>query len=649
MKPVLLFCLVASSLTCGAATSRADSPQPPRNSATAPRSLEMRVGVETLRNPYWYADQGFHAEADRFWDKTEWDRILRAWADEHYTALIFWIEPWNKHGWQTFLIRHERYPEARGLTDEQSSRLIEHLNWIFHRAHELGLKNLLFTYSIVTTPEFAAAHGLENLPVSESVDFRHTLREMGPHFGVRNKLTAEFTRAAIAELFATYPDLDGLYGTMGEAVPGRRSGWYREAIAPGLKASGRDPMFLASTWMQPFEEFKSDMAPAEVYGNTWLAVHSNGEVFTDAKPYPAYARWLEDAHTPTIVEVMHHNLEHGFPFNSPRLAWDIIHECRKFEDCRGFLAWFSVDHPDSLMRQALAYYAEHPEPYSDEPWIATLQQKFGDRDAAAHFVNAYNASARIIPELSALAWVPHDLGTSRVLLLPYWYWTDDDPRWNYLASPSRAGLLLPVRYYAQVVARLGDQFRDNSGADPEKNREHPGSQELMWGLGDYPITPEAHMRHIRALGEESLREAELALLSVKDNRQQAEQIYRYMRAYKLLADYYEQKVLAATTALIYRYGGDDADRQLAEHYADAAVECYSTAITFIWKEIDQERGAIKGRWLGGSAMTLPELIEREEQEREQLPQLFRWDGAKAESNGTGRDTPPRAGTFVPGK
>ena len=115
------------------------------------------------------------------------------------------------------------------------------------------------------------------LPVSPSVDFRHNLAQMGYHFGVRNELTRKFTEEALAELFKTYADLDGLYGAMGEAVPGKRSTWYRDAVAPGLKRSGREPIFLAASWMQPLEDFLDEMAPKELYGNTWLAVHSNAE------------------------------------------------------------------------------------------------------------------------------------------------------------------------------------------------------------------------------------------------------------------------------------------------------------------------------------------------------------------------------------
>src|SRR5262249_21216963 len=112
----------------------ANAKEPTQSAAImARRSFDMRIGVETLRNPYWYEEQGLNEDVRRFWDKKEWERILRGWKDEHYSAVIYWIEPWNKHGWQTFLVRHERFPEARGLTAEQSERLAEHVNWIFRK------------------------------------------------------------------------------------------------------------------------------------------------------------------------------------------------------------------------------------------------------------------------------------------------------------------------------------------------------------------------------------------------------------------------------------------------------------------------------------------------------------------------------------
>jgi hypothetical protein len=589
-------------------------------------ALELRMGVEQLRNPYWYEKHGQPAEARNFWDRDSWDRALSEWARDGYNAVLYWPEPWTETSWQAFLIRHEEFPEARELTEEQSRRVVEHMRWVFRRAHELGLKNFLFSYQVVTTAPFARARGLDGeLPVSAGVDFRHNLKgQMGAAFGVRNKATRAFTEAAVAEVFRTYRDLDGLDGGLGEALPGKRSTWYRQAVVPGLKRSGRRPVSVVMNWMLPLDDFLEDVAPRDVYDNTWLSVHANVEMFTDARPYPMAVRWAERAGLPTLFELVHHNHEAGFPVNSPRLAHEVVREYRKVENCKGFLAWFLRSDPNGLFRKALGYYGGKDVPYSDEPWVELLERRFGDRACAEHFLKAYDAAARIPGEVTALAWVPHDLGTSRQLMLPYWYWTDQDPRWNAQVSPARAGVLLPVRQYAQVVARLGPAYRDNSGALYARNKDHPGSQELIWGLGDYPTTPEAHMRAVRRLGEACLGQAEEALKTVKTNEEEARAVYNFMKAYKLLTEYYERKVLAAVAALIYGFGGDRSDRAEAEKLADEAVERYQTAVDFIWREIDHESGAIKARGLDGQVFKLPELVENEKKERARLATLFHW-------------------------
>jgi hypothetical protein len=172
----------------------------------------------------------------------------------------------------------------------------------------------------------------------------------------------------------------------------------------------------------------------------------------------------------------------------------------------------------------------------------------------------------------------------------------------------------------------------------------------MWGLGDYPVTPEAHLRKIRRLGDECLAAADAALNTVKTNRDEAERIRNYMRGYKLLTVYYEEKVLAAVAALIYGFGGDAACRKEAEEHADLAVEAYREAITFLWDAVDKKSGQMKGNWLGGKSYTLPELIEREEDERKQLATLFRWPARGGDSaSARGTTTAPKAGTFAPEK
>jgi len=100
------------------------------------------------------------------------------------------------------------------------------------------------------------------------------------------------------------------------------------------------------------------------------------------------------------------------------------------DNCIGYVAWHLRSNPNWLFRRALGYYGKNPEPYSDEPWVALLEERFGDRRAAQHLLKAFDASARITMEVDALAWTPQDIGHSHQLLLPYSYWTTDEPRWT---------------------------------------------------------------------------------------------------------------------------------------------------------------------------------------------------------------------------
>ena len=42
--------------------------------------------------------------------------------------------------------------------------------------------------------------------------------------------------------------------TLGEALPGKRSRWFREAVVPGLRRSGRRPIVIFNHWMVPLQE-----------------------------------------------------------------------------------------------------------------------------------------------------------------------------------------------------------------------------------------------------------------------------------------------------------------------------------------------------------------------------------------------------------
>ena len=75
---------------------------------------------------------------------------------------------------------------------------------------------------------------------------------------------------------------------------------------------------------------------------------------------------------------------------------------------------------------------------------------------------------------------------------------------------------------------------------------------MAWGTEeDYDILPATHMRKVSSMGEACLHEAEQGLTAVRRNREQADEIYYYMKAYQLLSKYWERKIAAAIAAQLY--------------------------------------------------------------------------------------------------
>lgn len=598
------------------------------------KPMPIRVIYDNIYHPYWYAEHDMQKEADYFWDKKGWEESLRKNAEDGYNVMVYFVQHWLVHTWQNFLLRHEEFPEARDFPEEEQERIIDQVKWIFATAKSFGLMNFLYNTAVVTTQAYARAHGLDkDFPISDKVNWRHNYQHKIPggitydrmiHWGVRNEKTRAFTEAAVAELFQIYDDLDGLFGPMGEALAGKRSSWFKEAYAPGLRRCGRKPIFVLNNWMMPLEDFLEDIASKEVYDNVWLAVEHNGETISGERPYPSVMRWAEQANMPVILIVVPPGYE--TPMDPPKLAHDIVQQHKKIKNCVGTFLHMPVSdyRPMSPMfTRAIGYYGKTGESYSDEPWIEMLEEKYGDRSAAQHFVNAYNISGRIPVMVNALAWCPHSGRVPHQLILKYWYWTKQDKRYGYFTSPDQGAELLPVWFYAAIVAERGEAYRDRNGSEYDK---HPYSQNMMWGHVDYQITPEEWMRRIKKRGEECFAEAQKAIKHVKENRKEAQELRDWMKAYQLLTRYYEKKVLAATSAVIYRLTHKADERALAEKYADEALNLHTRAMNFIWVNIDRKKGEIKGGWWN-ERRDIPGLMKMETEEREQLPSLFNWPDA----------------------
>ena len=567
-----------------------------------------------------------------FWNQDYWDHYLRLWSEEGFNAVV-WLGPnetgASAQGSDHLLLRHEEFPEARELSSEENEEIIMQMKWLLRRAKDLGMRNFLYTHLVWVTPAFARAHDIdEPMPVSPTVSRFHNEQygpAVYPNCGVVNEWTRAYTEAIYAEFPRLYEDLDGFWAPIGESLPGDRAAFYREAVVPGLKRSGRRPLMIAHNWQVPQEDYLKNVAPKEVYDSTWLGFHAyNTETITDSKPYPELVDWSERVGLPCVVQVVPTNVLQ-FPFNSPRLAYEITYEMKKVENLVGYVYFECTGRKLSpLFRKALAHYARSPEPYSDEPWLALLQAQFGDRRSAQHFLEAYDISGRIIPETCALIYCPHN-PIRRELRLPYRFFTGE-MQWSWMTSRVRGKHIIPVAQYARSVARDPARYKDNNGSDPNR---HPYEQSMIWGGGDFEETPVAHMRKVRAMGEACLREAEEGLTHVKTNREEAERVRDWMKAYKLLSYYYERKSVAGTTALIYSQSLRAEDRDEAEALADEALDSYLVAASFMHEKLDPVMVELHGRPMHEAGVEIPELIELEKKERQDLASIFRWpEGAE---------------------
>ena len=578
-----------------------------------------------------------------FWDHSRWDHYLSLWSREGYNA-IFWYGPNELMTGDQVLVRFKEFPEAREIPADLSEKIIGQIKWLFRRAKELGMKNFLYGDFVHYTRTFEAAHGLDK-PMAKSPEVYWVYRDqMNYNCGVRNETTRKYTEALIHEICTTYEDLDGFNAPMGECMPGERSTFYKEAVVPGLKRSGRNLVFMVIGWQMPLNDFQQNVAPKDVYENTWLGWHAyNAEQVTDAKPYPNLVGWATTVGLPTVATFYPSNLM-WFPFNSPQFGYEMAFEMKRIPNFRGYMHWeYSGRQLSPLFRKALAYYSKTDEPYSDEPWVKVLAEQFGDRDAARHFVNAYNISGRIVSEKSALVWDP--VGFPRgELHLPYELMTGDVFQWSWFVSPVRTEPLLPIWHYAVWAAKYPKIFRDQNGSDWRTPHDSPLDfhQAVLWrteGGSSYDTIPPVHMAKIKNMGERCRAEAEQGLALVKKNREEAQQAVKFMKGYQLLSAYYEKKVAAATIGLIYSHSRVDADKQQAELLADEALASYESVVEFIHEELDpvmkgmygMPMQEMRGAYLGEALGDMQGLLESEKKERAQFADLF-FEGKNRYSN-----------------
>lgn len=578
--------------------------------------------------------QGYaNTDNEVFWNFDYWAAVADTLAAEGFTAIV-WYGPNELTNGQHMLVRHDEFPEARELTPERNDSIIDLWQRIFDHARTQGLENYLMTQHIFFTRAFADEHGLLN-PGPNSPTVSHWQERGYPNFWpgdpapihnccVRTELTRAYTEAVYVELIDTYQSLDGFWGFSGEPVPGNRSTFYRDAILPGLQRASRPMKFVANQWQIPLNEFVENILGSDSSGNLWLGFHGfNSEQITDSKPYPGVLLWSEVTGLPTIPEVYPAN-QLFFPFNSPKFAHEIVSSIASNTGLAGYLYYerhISGRILGPLFRQALAAYGRDLVPYSPDPWIRQLAELTGNRQAAHHLLNAYDACTRVIPETTALVYSGGDV-MRRELRMPYEFFAEPFP-WSYVTSPARGGRLVPIRHYASMIARDRERFASN-GSDPSVA---PFYQHPVWGSEGgsiYDVTPIEHMARVVEIGASCQTQADSAYALATSGSEALAETRDVMEGVYRLSQYYEKKVAAAIASLVFAESADSTDLATAERAADEALDAYIWAAEFMHERLDPYYQRISGGPLNEAGVLIPDLIEAERRDRAEIGQIFGW-------------------------
>jgi hypothetical protein len=346
-------------------------------------TVELRGSVEgfpfslgtTMYDGMWNGNKANESRLDWFWlDKAWWTSKFEEMEKLHLDALTF-THPHPYIG----LIDVPGYPEARYFDEETLKRYNEMFHWILKEGKAHGVRVYFLTWNICLPPGFVKAHGVKE-------------------FGEDTKLTRDFTRAAIAELFREFPELGGLITMAAESPPGCVD-FVVDAICNGMKDSGSNPELIFWSWCSYPEDSRRIV---ESYPRTRLLHYLQYEQFFLPKADPRIGRFSEACGGVPMVVLGGPKSVHTLLFwGDPEWARETVLDLRR-QNATGFFietyceeAW--------LAHEAFARYAYSAEDkYDPDEWAKRIGEHYGVPELGSSLLAVMTEASRISPRLLAL-------------------------------------------------------------------------------------------------------------------------------------------------------------------------------------------------------------------------------------------------------
>ncbi|HRE09092.1 MAG TPA: hypothetical protein PKX00_25960, partial [Opitutaceae bacterium] len=339
-----------------------------------------------------------------FYDLAFWREYLDFLVEHRYNTLYLW----NGHPFGS-LVRVPGYPEAMEVPEEVFVRNQAMLRALTEEADRRGIWVVQQFYNILLPLPFAEKHGL-----STQLD-------------APTPLAADYTRKAVAAFVQTYPNV-GLMVCLGEALQNQahQTAWCTDVILAGVK----DGMRAAGLTEEPPVVLRTHATDArivmpealKVYRNLYTEQKFNGESLTTWEPrgdrqalHQEMSR-LGSTHVANVHILA--NLE-PFRYGAQRFIQKSVLAMRDRLGAHGLhlyplFYWTWPDSPDLtptplkqwerdwIWFEAWARYTWNPDvdPIADRAyWIGRLTEHYGDADAAASILDAYNDSGECAPRL----------------------------------------------------------------------------------------------------------------------------------------------------------------------------------------------------------------------------------------------------------
>lgn len=471
-----------------------------------------------------------------FYDKTWWTHYLDLLVNERYNTLYLW----NGHPF-TSLLKLPKCPEAQEIPTAQLEQNIAMFHWLTVEADKRGIWILQGFYNIHLSHAFARAH---KIPY---------------HLSKPAPLASDYTRYAIAEFIRQYPNV-GLFMTLGEALgPHYGTEWLTQTIIPGVKDGVTElekqvghevaePPIVVRAHATDIEDVLKAAKP--LYSNIDTMWKWNGESLTWTNirgPVRDRFEMLVANSNTTITNI--HLLSNLEPFrwgdpdfirqtvlNFQRIGIGGVHVYPlRYWD------WpISADDTKPLLQQtdrdwiwyeAWARYGWNPnrDPQKERTyWISRFAERFGNSDAAAHLLNAYEFSGICSPKLLPRIGITE--GNRQVFSLGM--------TMPQLIDDARFG---PAQTLWTGDAPPGERLSDYV-ANEVKHQPHHGE------------TPIGVAAEVAASSAKAVVEAEAAAPGITKDQVEYKRIVNDMRSIHALMQFYNAKTQAA--ALVMQFGYD---------------------------------------------------------------------------------------------